>query len=721
MTLTGTARTRLAIAAAATAGALLALALGVGAIETPDPSGTLADAADSLGAWTYGFVPLLAFLETGAFVGLVVPGETAIVVGGVVAERGEVELPALIGLVWVAAVAGDVVSFLLGRRYGRAFLNAHGGRLRIRPEHLERVERTFARHGGKAIVVGRFVGILRALTPFVAGASRFPLRRFVPYTAMGALGWAAAFTLVGYGFSESFESAGEDAARIALAAALAVGAVMLIAAVGSGRLRRARGHEPQQRQGRQGAERRPDEPAGEHVEREVHTQVDARQRDRGGQAERVGAHPRAEDRDGGGRGERGRGVTGREGGVLGQRHEGPEPRVGLRRAGAVEQLLEWGDDERGAQRGRSGREEGDWHAPAPRVAAQPEAHEQRALDPPRGQQHAQRREHGRLHDRDGMHQPAIELEQRRDHDRAHRISPPRLLLAVNARASGVEAGPERLADELVALLEEHGASAEAVVTSTDAELLEALRTGAASGRRVVLVGGDGSLHSAANAPIGRLPELALVPAGRANNIARALGIPTDRPGAVAVAAGAPARSLDALRVETPERTLYAVEALSAGFQAEARSGYEGKNSANLAQGLRALARALLRYAPYRVRARLDGGELSSAAAAQLFLSNLPYFGFGFEVDPGADPADGRLEAILIEAPGRRRLVRLLAAAYRGRHLALRGVRRITARRAELTEPLPLVADAVPLGTTTASVSVEPARLRVAAPVLGATV
>jgi diacylglycerol kinase (ATP) len=290
-------------------------------------------------------------------------------------------------------------------------------------------------------------------------------------------------------------------------------------------------------------------------------------------------------------------------------------------------------------------------------------------------------------------------------------------VAVNANASGVE-DPRTAGADLVALLEEHGVSAEAVVTSSTDDLFEAMRAAAATGRRVVLIGGDGSLHEAANAPLARLPELALVPAGRANNIARALGIPTDRAGAAAVAANAPAGRLDALRVETPERRLYALEALSAGFQAEARAGYDGANSADLRQGLRALARAVLRFAPYRLRARLDGGELNSGSVAQLFLSNLPYFGFGFEVDPGADPADGRLEAILIEARARRRLVRLLAAAYRGRHLALKGVSRISARSAELTEPLPLVADAVPLGTTTARVSVEPGRLRLAAPGLG---
>jgi membrane-associated protein len=230
--------TRIAVAGGAGAAVLVALSFAVGAVETPDVAGLLADAAGSLGAWTYVLVPVLAFFETAAFVGLVVPGETAIVVGGVVAERGEVALPGLIGLVWLAALGGDVVSFLLGRRFGRPFLDRHGARLRIRPDQVERVERLFDNHGGKTVVVGRFVGILRALTPFVAGASRFPLRRFVPFAALGTLGWAATFTLVGFGFSESFEAAGKDAGRIALAAALAVGGVLSLFALG--RARRAR-------------------------------------------------------------------------------------------------------------------------------------------------------------------------------------------------------------------------------------------------------------------------------------------------------------------------------------------------------------------------------------------------------------------------------------------------------------------------------------------------
>jgi diacylglycerol kinase (ATP) len=122
-----------------------------------------------------------------------------------------------------------------------------------------------------------------------------------------------------------------------------------------------------------------------------------------------------------------------------------------------------------------------------------------------------------------------------------------------------------------------------------------------------------------------------------------------------------------------------------------------------------------RYRPYSAALRLPGRKVRSDSAAQIFLSNLPYFGFGFEVDPGADPADGRFEAIVLEARGRSRLLRLLAAARRGRHIGKRGVLRVPTTRVQLTEPLPLVADAVPLGNSTATVSVEPARLRVASP------
>ena len=166
----------------------------------------------------------------------------------------------------------------------------------------------------------------------------------------------------------------------------------------------------------------------------------------------------------------------------------------------------------------------------------------------------------------------------------------RLLLVVNEHASGVE-DPERTTDELVARLQELSTNVDAVITSTEDDLFAALGAAAAADRRVVLVGGDGSLHDATNAPLGRLPELALVPAGRANNITRGLGIPVRRDDALVVAARAPSRPVDALHVQTPHRSVYAIEAVSGGFQAAARDGYVGCNSGDLRQGIGLLVRA----------------------------------------------------------------------------------------------------------------------------------
>jgi membrane-associated protein len=706
-----------------TLAAAAALLVAAGVIPLPDVDGPLEDASRTLGGWAYPAVAGFAFLETGAFVGLLVPGETAVVVGGVVAERGGVELLPLVGFVWVAAAAGDLVSFLLGRRLGRPFLERHGPRFHLGPDRLARVDRFYDRHGGKAVLLGRFTGLIRAISPFVAGASGLALRRFVLWSAAGALLWATTFTLVGYGFSESFAESGETAARIgaggALAVALVFVAVARLRSGGRGR-RSGRLHQAEHDERAERPDARPDRGADEHVEREVHAQVDAREGHGGRDGKRPGTHARAEDRHRSGRGEGGGAVSRGERRVARDRHQRAE--VGIRhgRTIAIEQQLQPVHDERRRAGGDGGGGERQRNAAAPHVRPQPEAYQQRTLDPPRGQHDEHRGEHRVLDGRSGLDEIVVEIDERghpqdlypQDLRQPTRVGG--LVVAVNRNASGLEE-PEKTGRELVAVLEELGARASAVVTRSEDELWRLLRSAEALDRRVVLVGGDGTVHAAANAPLRRLPELALLPTGRANNVARALGIPTGRAGALAVAAGAAARPVDTLRVATPDRFIYAVEAVSAGFQAEARGGYEAENSADLIQGLRALLRAVRRYRPYAASVDLGAARMRSREAAQIFMSNLPYFGFGFEVDPGADPSDGRLEAILIEARGRSRLLRLLAAARRGRHIGRRGVLRQSTTRARLTEPLPLVADAVPLGVTTATVSVEPARLRVATP------
>jgi membrane-associated protein len=222
--------TRLPVRTLALVGAGAALLLAgtaSGAIPTPDLHGALTDLSERLGTWTYVLVAALAFLETGAFIGLIAPGETALVLGGVVAAQGRVALGAMLVVAWVAAAGGDLASFMLGGRLGRRFVVRRGPRVGLTAPRLERVEGFFDRHGPKAILAGRFIGIVRAVLPFLAGASRMRLRAFLPWSLVGTAAWSATFVLVGYAFSSSFDAAAGAVTHGALAAAVAASAVLI--------------------------------------------------------------------------------------------------------------------------------------------------------------------------------------------------------------------------------------------------------------------------------------------------------------------------------------------------------------------------------------------------------------------------------------------------------------------------------------------------------------
>ena len=197
-----------------------------------DIEGWLEDVAHDLGDLTYLFVGLLAFLETGAFVGLVFPGETAVIIGGAIAGQGENSVVIMLAVVWFCAWAGDSVSFLLGTRLGRRFVLRHGPKVRITEERFRQVEAYFARHGGKTILIGRFIGLVRALAPFIAGSSGMRYSAFLPYSVLGTGLWAATFTLLGYFISENINEATELASRgvfvFGAVVAVLVGAVLAI-------------------------------------------------------------------------------------------------------------------------------------------------------------------------------------------------------------------------------------------------------------------------------------------------------------------------------------------------------------------------------------------------------------------------------------------------------------------------------------------------------------
>lgn len=197
---------------------------GTGAVKFPDFEELIVDIAEGLGQWTYLLVGAMAFAETGAFLGFVAPGEVTVIVGGVVAGQGQINVIALIAIVWSCAVLGDVTSYVIGGRLGREFLVRHGGKVKITEARLAKVEDFFARRGGLTILVGRFLGLVRPIAPFLAGSTKMAFRRFIVFDIVAAGLWSTTFVLLGYVFWHSFD----QVTAIAKKGALAFGAVVLL-------------------------------------------------------------------------------------------------------------------------------------------------------------------------------------------------------------------------------------------------------------------------------------------------------------------------------------------------------------------------------------------------------------------------------------------------------------------------------------------------------------
>ena len=195
---------KLQVALAAVVIAVLVV-YGTGLVKPPNFEHLIEDIGRKLGRWTYVLVGVMTFLETGAFLSFVAPGEFTILFGGLIAGQGRINVIVLIAVVWTCAVLGDTTSFFIGRKLGRNFLLRHGERVKITDERLRQVERFYDRHGGITVFIGRFVGLLRALGPFIAGASKMPYRRFLPYDILGAGLWGSALVLLGYIFWHSFD------------------------------------------------------------------------------------------------------------------------------------------------------------------------------------------------------------------------------------------------------------------------------------------------------------------------------------------------------------------------------------------------------------------------------------------------------------------------------------------------------------------------------------
>lgn len=150
------------------------------------------------GFWLYIILFAIVFLETGLIFLSIIPGDSVLFVAGALAAVGSLELVWLLTLAFVATLSADSLNYLIGDRAGRRLLV---GRLPFtQPRHMQRTQDFFAHRGRTAIVLARFIPWLRSLTPFVAGMSLMPYRRFFTYDLIGGVIWVAFFVLGGYFF-----------------------------------------------------------------------------------------------------------------------------------------------------------------------------------------------------------------------------------------------------------------------------------------------------------------------------------------------------------------------------------------------------------------------------------------------------------------------------------------------------------------------------------------
>lgn len=154
------------------------------------------------GMAAYVVIALLAFGESAAFVGLVLPGEIALVLGGVLASQGRASLPLMLVFAATAVIAGDSAGYEMGRRWGPRLLRSPAARRHA--DTISATEGYLRDRGALMVVLGRWTSVLRAIVPAVAGITRMPYPRFFAFNVIGGTTWATAFTVAGYAAGESY-------------------------------------------------------------------------------------------------------------------------------------------------------------------------------------------------------------------------------------------------------------------------------------------------------------------------------------------------------------------------------------------------------------------------------------------------------------------------------------------------------------------------------------
>ncbi len=162
-------------------------------------------------------VALIVFAESGLLIGFFLPGDSLLFATGFLIQTGLVQFDINLAvlIIFIAAVLGDSVGYAFGRKVGPRIFNKQDARL-FKQEYVQRAQAFYEKHGGKTIIIARFVPIVRTFAPIVAGAGKMEYRRFLAFNVIGAFLWAAGLTYIGYFLGHTFEQMGIEIDHILL-------------------------------------------------------------------------------------------------------------------------------------------------------------------------------------------------------------------------------------------------------------------------------------------------------------------------------------------------------------------------------------------------------------------------------------------------------------------------------------------------------------------------
>lgn len=174
------------------------------------PDKVLMDVINNYGNWIYVFLFFIIFAETGliiaSFIMPFLPGDALIFAVGMIAandQQNHLHIEYIIPLLMLAAILGDTLNYYVGSRFGK-WLLAHPGKFYIQPQHIEKATQFFEEHGKKAIIIARFMPVVRTIIPFICGTTKLNYATFITYSFIGAVLWVGVISLLGYflgGFS----------------------------------------------------------------------------------------------------------------------------------------------------------------------------------------------------------------------------------------------------------------------------------------------------------------------------------------------------------------------------------------------------------------------------------------------------------------------------------------------------------------------------------------